>query len=716
MTNPAADHAPDILDEPIPETAVLHNRKLNPAADPATLSSFADDWWNLAHGVFESHYPAMRLNFLTVPESLREAVKHYVWQLINHESPRLGRKGAVGRLALTTISTSFRRFVTFALWLDSRGIKRFVDVTTEHLDVYLTDVLTSSRSNDLKASLLAEVVRFWGYRSRLPEPMRLSMPPPWDGTQPQDLVGECHIGGVNRTPRIHTDTIDLLLMWSLRFVDTFADDIIKSFNEYLELWRCGTHINDRQVRAQAQRRKLLRQDVVDYLDDLRSAGGTLPGRRKPDGTVEISWSHLIRRFQAPGNTFARDPSIRALIVESGIPVSDEIPLTTPIAGAIDGQPWMATPITYHGARQMAERLRTACFVVITYLSGMRPGEALNLERGCASHDPETELWMISGRKFKGARGEDGEKLPEGQVRDDPWVTVEQSVRAVAVLERLHEHSLLFPTQLHPHAAFGGPSTLRAGEGRKSGFMAIDIANLIEWINNYAASTGRSHEQIPADPEGHIAPSRFRRTLAWHIVRKPRGLIAGAIQYGHLHVQMTLGYSGTYDSGFPDEQSFEEWLFRLDELAEDHELLRTGEQVSGPSASTYRQRIDVAHQKFAGRVLKNTQQARDMLANPLLQIFTGKGMTCVFDQSKALCQTRSAEADPRVTPDQDDCRPSCHNIAYTDRDISQLRIAAAGIGDIINDSLAPSPRHQRASAELARLQQIIDDHDRPTERQ
>jgi hypothetical protein len=31
-------------------------------------------------------------------------------------------------------------------------------------------------------------------------------------------------------------------------------------------------------------------------------------------------------------------------------------------------------------------------------------------------------------------------------------------------------------------------------------------------------------------------------LAWFICRRPRGLVAAAIQYGHLHVQITQGYS------------------------------------------------------------------------------------------------------------------------------------------------------------------------------
>jgi hypothetical protein len=241
-------------------------------------------------------------------------------------------------------------------------------------------------------------------------------------------------------------------------------------------------------------------------------------------------------------------------------------------------------------------------------------------------------------------------------------------------------------------------------------MTIDIANLITWIESYCQATGRRHELVPTDPHGAIAPSRFRRTLAWHIVRKPRGLIAGAIQYGHLHVQMTLGYSGTYDSGFPDEHAYEDWLFRLEQLAEDHQRLADGEHVSGPAADTYCHRVDTAHKQFAGRVLPSLRQARDLLANPLLQIYPGKAMTCVFDQAKALCQLRSTEGDVRATPDQDDCRPNCQNIAYTERDINTIRTNAVELRDLLDDFLAPSPRHARVRAELDRLHRLINAHE------
>ena len=54
---------------------------------------------------------------------------------------------------------------------------------------------------------------------------------------------------------------------------------------------------------------------------------------------------------------------------------------------------------------------------------------------------------------------------------------------------------------------------------------------MEWVNAYARESGRDGDVIPPDPEGAISPSRFRRTLAWHIVRKPRGLIAGQSNTG-----------------------------------------------------------------------------------------------------------------------------------------------------------------------------------------
>ena len=716
MTNPEAIAAGTPIPDPLPDTPVLLNRSINPEADPETCSVYAQDRWNLTPGTFESHVEAFGLNFTAVPAQYRAAVKRYFWCLINIDAPRRQRGGTVRRLALRSIQLAFRAFGAFVRWLHTNGIHGFGAVRREDLERYLSEVLAADVSVNTKRDLLGEVVRFWGYRLLLPEDIRLPACPPWDGADLRDLLGDPATPGVNRTPRINTDTIDLLLMWALRFVNDFSQDITAAFHDHLALWRYGAEVRDTNLRKQFPRQRLTTAAAQDYLDRLRRSGGTLPGRRTEDGELEIDYPHLVRVLQASAQAFYQGviaPNLssgtREIFEKSGIAVSDHVPVGAPVTGIIDDVPWRHNQIGYSEARHMAVLLRTACFIVIAYLSGMRPGEVLNLQRGCVSRDPASGIWMIEGRKFKGAVDSKREKIPQGEIRADPWVVVEETARAVEVLENLHDQPLLFPNQLNPSATYGDPG-VRPGSGRTSTRMGDDIKAFVEWVNAYARESGRDGDVIPPDPEGAISPSRFRRTLAWHIVRKPRGLIAGAIQYGHVHVQMTLGYSGSYQSGFPDEKAFEDWLYRLELLSDDYDNLRSGEHVSGPAASVYRSRVEAAHHKFGGRVLKNTHQAKDLLANPLLQIFPARAMTCVFDPDKALCQIRTSEGDKTATPDQTDCRPNCRNKAYTDRDIAALRHEVAELQTAQRTSLAPSPRHQRLNATLERLQEIIDTHE------
>jgi hypothetical protein len=228
-------------------------------------------------------------------------------------------------------------------------------------------------------------------------------------------------------------------------------------------------------------------------------------------------------------------------------------------------------------------------------------------------------------------------------------------------------------------------------------MTKDIGRLVTSVNGYCQAAGLD-EQIPPDPQGrNLAPSRFRRTLAWHIVRRPRGLVAAAIQYGHVHVQLTLGYSGTYASGFPDEHAFETWLLRL-------------EHVSGPAAPRYRERVGQANQRFTGRVLTTGRQVRDLLANPALQVYPGTGMTCVFDPAKAKCHLAKGDDDASRTPDLSDCQPGCQNIARTDHDIEHVSHRAAELTQVTSDPFSPAPRHEREHRELTRLRAVIAEHD------
>jgi hypothetical protein len=276
--------------------------------------------------------------------------------------------------------------------------------------------------------------------------------------------------------------------------------------------------------------------------------------------------------------------------------------------------------------------------------------------------------------------------------------------AVTVLERLHDQDLLFPAKIEPFRRRPG-FVVRSGQARTE--TGVDLGAFVGWVNDYRARRGMP--TIPLDPRGGLNISRFRRTLAWFIRRRPRGLVAGAIQYGHVHTRLIQGYAGDYNSGFPDEYAFEDFLARLDELAADERALAAGEHVSGPAAQTYLSRISAATAQFAGHVLTSGKQARDLLGNPLLQIFHGEGMTCVFDPAHALCQIRGSASDPMVTPDIDDCRPRCRNIARTDRDIVTIRARRDELEEIVDDTLAPPIRRHREQQELNRLNTILEKH-------
>ncbi|MDQ0798241.1 hypothetical protein [Streptomyces sp. B1I3] len=184
----------------------------------------------------------------------------------------------------------------------------------------------------------------------------------------------------------------------------------------------------------------------------------------------------------------------------------------------------------------------------------------------------------------------------------------------------------------------------------------------------------------------------------------------ASQYGHLHTRMLQGYAGSYESGFPDEYAFEDWLYRLEILAEDAQAIEDGEHVSGPAADAYRHRVTSATRQLSGHVLTSDCQARDLLGNPLLQIHHGSGMTCVLNPAQALCRLRGTVDDPLVTPDTDDCRPQCRNIARTDRDIQHIRQRHRELAAIVDDPLAPPIRNERELHELERLQKILDSHE------
>jgi hypothetical protein len=507
MTTPATTAEPAAR-LPGPDTPVLVDRPLNPHRMTARMSVFADDVWDITPGLFEAHVPAVRLKFQPIPDRFRDAAKLYIWHLVNHDDPHRRRATRGRQLALRSITLALTRLGVFLHWLDTHGMPGIADVTAAHLDQHAADVAALEASTSYRGSLLVEVRRLWSYRSLLPEPLRLPAPVPWGSDLPAELLGGTNRPRENRTARIAADTMEPLLMWCLRFVDVFAADIIAAFHEYLRLWARdpGARNNKRGYAGNHGRPAQAQALLHAWLVGLRQTGQGLPGRTLPTGERGIDWPHLCRLFDLDGNAFDPGRRLRRIVDEYGLPVGDDARLDTPITGHLHTRPWRATRIGYTEAPALARLLSTACMIMIAYLTGMRPGEVLNLERGCVEHDPVAGPWLVTGRHWKGARDHNGNKIPEGAQRPDPWTTVKQVADAVAVLERLHPHQLLFTAQLLPRRTSKPWPSTRTGHGRTSHEMRRDTTDLIRWINEYCDANGLPEQRIPPDPHGEVVAS------------------------------------------------------------------------------------------------------------------------------------------------------------------------------------------------------------------
>jgi hypothetical protein len=161
--------------------------------------------------------------------------------------------------------------------------------------------------------------------------------------------------------------------------------------------------------------------------------------------------------------------------------------------------------------------------------------------------------------------------------------------------------------------------------------------------------------------------RFGSLQAHFMVRQPRGLIAAALQYGHVSTKVTLSYAGRADTSWLDDLALEQLEMVLDQAGQDMAGLRDGEHVSGPSADEYRARVERAA-AFAGRTVTGVRSAARLLASADPDIHHGEAMTYVWRAETAACRAaRLAAGLPGGdAPDESECRSSCANLAHRPR--------------------------------------------------
>ncbi|BAS18696.1 hypothetical protein AHiyo8_pI70000 (plasmid) [Arthrobacter sp. Hiyo8] len=189
---------------PAPEsgTPVLLVRPVRPEIAPEKLSRFGDDRWDLTHGIFEDHSDSTSINFKRLPQPWREAVKDYLWQLINEDHPRALPAARAGvRCSLRSVSLIKGPIERLIIWAAGRGMESFAELDAARLDEYLAYLGDSGVSYGSRQHSVAEVRRLWSYRDLVPP--RLAMPgaPPWDDAPARELLGaRSDVQPINRTP------------------------------------------------------------------------------------------------------------------------------------------------------------------------------------------------------------------------------------------------------------------------------------------------------------------------------------------------------------------------------------------------------------------------------------------------------------------------------------------------------------------------------------
>lgn len=681
-----------------PATEVVVNRTLH---IDGNRCRFGDPVWDLSTAIEDRHSAGQAVHWEGFPTPFRHACKLYLFALLNivDDAPRLDSARSLYPHIKTILAelVPLRRFTT---WLLERGVISFGEVSAEHLDDYLRHVTDASGvSAESKRSALQAIKRLHLYRDALPPHCRLPAGPLWGGASARGLAHyESSWGKPNTTPRIHPDVMEPLLSAALAVAHTVAADLLPAARNLLAMRNLAHQIAP-DIRRAPTRTVSVFETTKAQLDCLLTALGrndaALPGIRT-GGTTSVDLEGLAVGGWLNHSELKRMTETSVLLAGCGLPIEVDM-LRASTFSAIGTHGWREAPV---GASELVELLRhvtTACFVVIAYLSGVRTGEALNLRRGCISRDSKLALTLMSGHQLKA-----DEQHRDRSPATIPWVVTDETAHAVGVLEQITVSDLLFP-------AFNMCSQQRflfgATRTRTPGSINADIPSFIDWFNREVAPAV-SHPLIGADPHGAIQVPRLRRTLAWHIVRRPGGTVAGATQYGHLHTQMIQGYAGGADAGFLDDITFEQFLHRAEIIHDDHHRLERGEHVSGPAADEYRARVARAS-TFAGLTVTTKSQINNALSNPDLQIHHGAVVTCVFRRETAAClepTDRSAE------PFWSRCRLGCVNATRTDRDAANLRQHVEALERDLATLALPEPLRQRIQFRLIEHRTALAEHE------
>jgi integrase len=596
------------------------------------MPRFGDDVWNIGVAGFAGNRYASEflIDFKSLGHPVRrEAAREFLFWRLNTRP---------GRGPLPSIST------VAAEWWNLRCFFRFLD--TEHeglrLDAVTQPVLDAYLAHCRGEGLLATSVR---HRLQVISRLHLAAQAvvtdalainPWNGRSPTRVIGvEPTRKHENETPRIPPNVIGPLVQAALFYIRTAAKDIISARAELTELEASVEDIHGLSLNR-----------LEHYLHGLADEGRGVP--------VVDEVGRQVHLAGAPAYTYVMRKSGAGRGVAGGVydeRIDRALELLGPEPGGMDtpiaphprtGLPWRDrfSPAAVHHEERL---LRTACYILIAYLSGMRDSEVKELRDGChfteRSADGVVVRHKVRSQLIKGGRG-----------TAESWVVIGPVAEAIDALQQLP----------HCDALFCRPVT-------RDRYSTVSANRMNENLNKFRAHCTRIGFPVP-DVDGepwNLTTRQFRRTVAWHIAHRPYGTVAGMIQYKHLSVAMFEGYAGTSASGFRAEVAAEEAMARLADVVERYEDFKAGVRSSAPGSTRTDNefaRVQEELQDFPGRVV-DERRLHAMLRTSANTLHVGTLNDCYYQPETALCRTAGSTDQPMLN----NCRPDrCGNSTITTR--------------------------------------------------
>ncbi|MFE2231938.1 integrase [Streptomyces sp. NPDC059442] len=685
----ASESDPYLLPIPTPDSPVVLPRWIS-SGNANPNGRYQEPVWPLGPLIDRPGASLIKIHWRNCPDPMTGQIKQVTWTLLNGQlrPTYLQSRGirARSRGSANEMRETCYEWMRLGRWLDTAGVKDLRGCTDDHWIAYVTDRFRANPTRHHAEETLSRLTDLWAFDQLCTQPIGVTQPP-WEregvddylpSSTPQDT-------GENTTEPLDPSVVSPLLMWAIRMVDDLADDILAAWVEWRRMQQLAITNPSSPVGLAA---------LDDYLLPRLAAGTGLPTTEWRGKTV-LAATFIAATVGCSVNQvsgFRQRHELSTLL-------PGPCPLPVAVTGQINGRPWREH-LDFNEVSTLMRQLATAAMIVCLYLTGMRPQEVQGLRSGCCPDPEDRGRHLIRSHHYKNVTDDDGQHVSAGEEREVPWVAITPVVRAIRVLERMvPEGELLFSSAHHDFAR-----GRQRGGALKNSSMNQRIEDFIAWINRETESHGLQNQGVPQDPHGAIGLGRFRRTLAWHIARRPGGLVALAIQYGHmrtvLDARTSSGYGSRSRRGIHSVLDVETALAAADTAARLRDRLAAGEKISGPAA---RRALTAAVQvpRFEGRTVtqKFAKQAADYLARDGLVLFDNPdaSLICVFKRDNALC-----EPGPDATaPNQFDCRPGCGNAVRLDSHATELLEETDRINKLAALSPQPMARRLRITAEQYR---------------